>query len=165
RHVPYATVVVATMLSSVVEPNKRDLSAGVNELRGAYLAQRRWNHIDDGFLGKRVPGRLLFANFGGNSKDARRTGSLIRERAGADPSIVGVTGMGQTRRETVHAAATVGGAGSGLPMVGSTPSGDDFTGKPNFFRTAPTNQRQAEVGVRFLTSRFPNRHVWLVFDG
>jgi hypothetical protein len=139
RHVPYATVVVATMLSSVVEPNKRDLSAGVNELRGAYLAQRRWNHIDDGFLGKRAPVRLLFANFGGNSKYAERTAELIRQRAAADPSIVGVSGMGQTRRETVHAAAIVGGA---LPMVASAPSGDDFTGKPNFFRTAPPNKRR-----------------------
>ncbi len=161
RHVPYATVVVATMLSSVVEPNKRDLSAGVNELRGAYLAQRRWNHIDDGFLGKRAPVRLLFANFGGNSKYAERTAALIRERAAADPSIVGVSGMGQTRRETVHAAAIVGGS---LPMVASAPSGDDFTGKPNFFRTAPPNKRQAEVGVRFLASRFPGRHVWLISD-
>jgi ABC-type branched-subunit amino acid transport system substrate-binding protein len=161
RHVPYATVVVATMLSSVVEPNKRDLSAGVNELRGAYLAQRRWNHIDDGFLGKRVPVRLLFANFGGNSKYAERTAELIRERAAADPSIVGVSGMGQTRRETVHAAAIVGGS---LPMVASAPSGDDFTGKPNFFRTAPPNRRQAEVGMRFLAARFPGRHVWLISD-
>lgn len=161
RRVPYATVVVATMLSSVVEPNKRDLSAGVNELRGAYLAQRRWNHIDDGFLGKRVPVRLLFANFGGNSKYAERTAALIRDRAAADPSIVGVSGMGQTRRETVHAAAIVGGS---LPMVASAPSGDDFTGKPNFFRTAPPNRRQAEVGVRFLADRFPGRHVWLVSD-
>jgi ABC-type branched-subunit amino acid transport system substrate-binding protein len=161
RHVPYATVVVATMLSSVVEPNKRDLSAGVNELRGAYLAQRRWNHIDDGFLGKRAPVRLLFANFGGNSKYAERTAALIRERAAADPSIVGVSGMGQTRRETVRAAAVVGEA---LPMVASAPSGDDFTGKPNFFRTAPPNKRQAEVGVGFLASRFPGRHVWLISD-
>jgi ABC-type branched-subunit amino acid transport system substrate-binding protein len=167
RHVPYATVVVATMLSSVVEPNRRDLSAGVNELRGAYLAQRQWNHVDDRFLGKRVPVRLLFANLGGNSKYADRTAELIRERAAADPSIVGVTGMGQTRRETVRAAGTVGtpaGTWAGLPIVGSAPSGDDFTGKPNFFRTAPPNKRQAEVGVRFLSGRFPGRHVWLVSD-
>jgi ABC-type branched-subunit amino acid transport system substrate-binding protein len=48
--------------------------------------------------------------------------------------------------------------------VGSAPSGDDFTGKPNFFRTAPPNKRQAQVGVRFLSARFPGRHVWVVFD-
>jgi ABC-type branched-subunit amino acid transport system substrate-binding protein len=150
-----------------VEPNKRDLSAGVNELRGAYLAQRRWNRIDEGFLGRRVPVRLLLANFGGNSKYAGRTAELIRERATVDASIVGVTGMGQTRRETVSAAATVGspsGSWAGLPIVGSAPSGDDFTGKPNFFRAAPPNKRQAEVGVRFLGGRFPGRHVWVVSD-
>src|SRR4029453_15956057 len=120
----------STMLSSVVVPNKRDLSAGVNELRGAYLAQRRWNHIDDGYLGKRVPVRLLFANFGGNSKYAERTAALIRVPGAVGRSAVGVPGMGQTRRETVRAAATIGapaGSWGGLPIVGSAPSGDDFT--------------------------------------
>ncbi len=167
RNVPYATVVVATMLSSVAEPNKRDLSAGINELRGAYLAQRRWNHIDEGFLGRRLPVRVLFANFGGNSQYAAQTAALIRARAEADPTIVGISGMGQTRRDTVRAAASLGtpsGRWAGLPMVGSAPSGDDFTDKPNFFRTAPPNKRQAEVGVRFLTNRFPDRHVWILSD-
>jgi len=75
--------------------------------------------------------------------------------------------MGQTRRETVRAAATIGapsGDWNGLPIVGSAPSGDDFTDKPNFFRTAPTNKRQAEVGVKFLADRFANRHVWVLSD-
>lgn len=167
RNVPHATVIVATMLSSVVAPNKRDLSAGVNELRGQYLAQQRWNHLDDGFLGLRVPVRLLFANFGGNSAYAERTAHVIRDRVRRDPTIIAVTGMGQTRAETVRAAEIIGapdGDWPGLPIVGSTPSGNDFTGKPFFFRTAPPNRRQAEVGARFLTQRFPGRHVWILFD-
>jgi Cdc6-like AAA superfamily ATPase len=42
---PHVTIVVATMLSTVNAQPYRDLTVGVNELRGAYLAQKNWNHI------------------------------------------------------------------------------------------------------------------------
>src|SRR5205085_1757024 len=114
---------------------------------------------DDGFLGQRVPLRLLFANIGGNSKYAERTAALIRERATADPSIVGVTGMGQTRRETVHAAATIGTPRprwAGLPIVASAPSGDAPTpARPSSPPYAPTRPRRCCVTGRTPTGAAP----------
>ena len=65
----YVTVVVATMLSSEEPRNQRDLSAGVNELRGAYLAQLAINKPpgDDSAHPTKPLVRLVLANFGGNS--------------------------------------------------------------------------------------------------
>ncbi|KAA2254902.1 hypothetical protein F0L68_29420 [Solihabitans fulvus] len=152
----YVTIVVATMLSTVDEPPARDLSAGVNELRGAYLAQRDWNSLG---TSRALPDpllRIVLANFGGDSLHAEETAVRIRALAERDHTVIAVTGMGQTRDQTIGAAAMLGGSTKewpGLPMVASVPSGDDFTGKFQFFRSAPTNTRQAEVAVKYLVSK------------
>ncbi len=46
------TVIVATMLSTVNAQPYRDLTLGVNELRGAYLAQQQWNQLDTQTYGR-----------------------------------------------------------------------------------------------------------------
>ncbi len=171
----YVTIVVATMLSSADEPPKRDLSAGVNELRGAYLTQRDWNRFagPDGGSSSLLPRnpllRVIPANFGGNSVYAEETAARIQELAERDPTVVAVTGMGQTREETLVAAELLGkpeGEWQGIPVVGSVPSGTGFTGKPAFFRTAPTNERQTQVAIEFALRdpRFANRRPYLFAD-
>ncbi|MBE1612779.1 ABC transporter substrate-binding protein [Actinopolymorpha pittospori] len=159
----YATVVVATMLSSAEEGPKRDLSAGVNELRGAYLAQREWNHFDTPVHMPSVLVRLVLANFGGNSARAEEVGNQIRELVDRDPTVVAVTGMGQTRDTTVAAAEQLGMAR--IPMVGSVASGTNFVGKPFFLRVSPSNERQAQVGVDFAASdpRLSDRDPFIIY--
>ncbi|NKE58727.1 ABC transporter substrate-binding protein [Lentzea sp. PSKA42] len=148
RHV--VTIVVATMLSSG-ERVKRDLSAGVNELRGAYLAQRDWNQLDG--LGRNPLVRLVLANFGGESVHAAEVAEQIRAYAERDPSVIAVTGLGQSRETTQSALAVLGPSKerpTGIPMVGSSLSSTSFSQKPYFFRVAPSNDRQAQVAARVI---------------
>ncbi|GAA3686066.1 hypothetical protein GCM10022267_86120 [Lentzea roselyniae] len=144
------TIVVATMLSSS-ERVKRDLSAGVNELRGTYLAQRDWNQLDG--LGRNPLVRLVLANFGGESRYAERVAEEIRAYAGRDRSVVAVTGLGQSRGTTLAALGVLGPSKDhpdGIPMVGSSLSSTSFSQKPYFFRIAPANDRQAQVAARMI---------------
>jgi ABC-type branched-subunit amino acid transport system substrate-binding protein len=163
----YVTVVVAAMLSSREENPRRDVSAGVNELRGAYLAQRAWNQ----FGGRRNSPlvRLRLANLGGRADYAPDVARQIRDLVRADPTVVAVTGMGQSRASTITAAEILGPDGSdwsGIPVVASTLSANDFTGKAYFFRAAPTNRRQGEVAVDFVASRpdLRDKRPFLVYD-
>ncbi|MET8761695.1 hypothetical protein [Lentzea sp. NPDC004782] len=144
------TIVVATMLSST-ERVKRDLSAGVNELRGAYLAQRDWNQLDG--LGRNPLVRLVLANFGGESKYAEKVAEQIRAYAEREPSVIAVTGLGQSRGTTLSALGVLGPSKdhpNGIPMVGSSLSSTNFSQKPYFFRVAPANKRQAQVAARII---------------
>ncbi|MGW6447935.1 hypothetical protein [Lentzea sp. NPDC055074] len=158
------TIVVATMLSSG-ERVKRDLSAGVNELRGAYLAQRDWNQLDG--LGRNPLVRLVLANFGGESKYAEKVAEQIRAYAERDPSVIAVTGLGQSRETTQSALAVLGPSKDhprGIPMVGSSLSSTNFSQKPYFFRVAPANDRQAQVAARVIdrTEALRGRPIHLV---
>jgi ABC-type branched-subunit amino acid transport system substrate-binding protein len=164
---PYVTVVVSTMFSSANQQPFLDLSVGVNELRGAYLAQEMWNQLD---TGQRKPPfllRLLLANFGGDSVYAAQAATQIQQLAEHDSSVLAVTGMGQTREQTISAASTLGtaaGGWSGIPVVTSAPSGEAFAGKDYVFMTAATNPRQADVGTAFVQSHFPNRKLYVIYD-
>ncbi|MBP2472764.1 ABC-type branched-subunit amino acid transport system substrate-binding protein [Crossiella equi] len=169
RRRPYATVVVASMLSSANEVPRRDLSAGVNELRGAYLAQRAWNRFNTSSIKPPFLLRLVLANFGGNSEFAQQTAERVQALVAADPTVVAVSGMGQTRDSTIRAAEILGaqvGPWQGIPMVASAPTGNAFSGKDYFFRVSPPNQRQAEAAIAFAATdpNLGNRQPFLLHD-
>ncbi len=167
RRLPYVTVVVATMFSSANQQPFLDLSVGVNELRGAYLAQEQWNQLD---TAQRKPPffvRILLANFGGDSLYAAQAATQIQQLAEHDSSVLAVTGMGQTREQTVSAATVLGtatGTWTGIPVITSAPSGDALADKDYVFMTAATNDRQADVGTAFALSHFPNRRLFVIYD-
>jgi ABC-type branched-subunit amino acid transport system substrate-binding protein len=164
---PYVTVVVSTIFSSANQQPFLDLSVGVNELRGAYLAQEMWNQLD---TGQRKPPfllRILLANFGGDSLYAAQAAAQIQQLAEHDSSVLAVTGLGQTREQTVSAATVLGtavGTWSGIPVITSAPSGEALAGKDYVFMTAATNVRQADVGTAFVQSHFPNRKLYMIYD-
>ena len=165
--VPYVTVVVSTMFSSANQQPFLDLSVGVNELRGAFLAQEMWNQLDTGQRKPPFMLRLLLANFGGDSLYAAQAATQIQQLAEHDSSVLAVTGMGQTREQTVSAATVLGtaaGTWSGIPVITSAPSGNAFSGKDYVFMTAATNNRQADVGTAFVQSHFPNRMLYVIYD-
>lgn len=169
RRRPYVTLVVASMLSSANEVPRRDLSAGVNELRGAYLAQRAWNRFNTPTIKPPFLVRLVLANFGGNSEFAQHTAEKIQSLVDSDPTVIGVSGMGQTRDSTIRAAEILGsaiGPWQGIPMVASAPTGNAFSGKDYFFRIAPPNQRQAEAAISFAAneSRLRDSQPFLLHD-
>ncbi|ANZ34960.1 hypothetical protein BBK82_01605 [Lentzea guizhouensis] len=147
---PNVTIVVATMLSSK-ERVKRDLSAGVNELRGAYLAQREWNLLDG--VARNPLVRLVLANFGGESAHAKVVAEQIKSYAERDRTVVAVTGLGQSRASTAAALEALAPSKDrqvGVPMVGSALSSTLYSEMPYFFRIAPANDRQAEVVARII---------------
>lgn len=166
----YFTVVVAAALSSKEMPPRHGLAAGANELRGAFLAQRKWNGFD-GKSNSRDNVRLVLANVGGNAQHVARAAGKIRHMAEQDPRIVGVTGLDQTRPDTRNALATLGpepdSGWPGLPMVASVASGDGLSPMPYFFRVAVPNSRQVDVGMEYLTTEIPDigeRRPWVLYD-
>ena len=164
---PYATIVVPTILSTKQEAPRRELAVGVNELRGAFLAQQQWNALD---AARPFYVRLVPANVGGGFVGAPQVAEKIRRLAAQDPTVIGVTGLSQTREETRKAVGILGRAGQGgepMPMVSSQASGDELSGMPYFFRIAVSNRTQADAGTEFL-SRQPgieHREPFLLTDG
>lgn len=159
---PFVTVVVPSVLSTVSAQPGRDISLGVNELRGALVAQRDHNKSDGAVQPDNpVLIKLLPANFGGSTRSAEEVATKISELAQQDPSIVAVTGMGETRRTTLKAAEILG--DSGISMVG-TPSGDSFSSKPYFFRIPPPSSRQSEVALTYAKTHLSDRQVFLLFN-
>lgn len=150
---PHVTVVVSTILSTNQLEPRHGLSVGVNELRGAYLAQRSWNGFGDHAEPPPFYVRIVLANLGGQSEEAEQVDDKIRDLVRQDPTVLGVTGLGQTRPSVIEAVDSLGpdgGSQGGIPMVASALSGGAFTGERYFFRVAVTNERQAKVGARYL---------------
>lgn len=149
----YVTVVVASMFSSQdpVSPQK-DIGSGVNELQGAFLAQWEYDTGGDPKLARRPDPllRVLMANIGGRSAQAALVARKIVDLARTEP-VVAVTGLPQTRPETLSAVRIL--ARAGIPMVASVVSGDEFTDLDHFFRVAPSNDQEAAALVHFATSR------------
>jgi len=104
---------------------------------------------------------VLIANVGGKSRQAERAARKIVDLAGEQP-VAAVTGLPQTRPETLGAVRLLGAAG--IPMVASVTSGDEFHGLDHFFRVAPSNDREAEALTAFAQHRFAGRTAWLLGD-
>ncbi|MFH8693593.1 ABC transporter substrate-binding protein [Streptomyces chartreusis] len=120
------------------------------ELRGIAVAQQ---HINAQALrsGERVPLRVLAANAGDRFKDAPAVAERIAELAASDPSIAGVVGFGQSRRNTYEAIRILDKAG--VPMVGTSGTADDLLRQgEHYYQTAPTDQRAAQVMAAFASN-------------
>lgn len=140
---PYITIVVATMLSG----NASNLSAGRDNLQGAYVAQKEYN--DGAKLGN-VQVYLLIANAGSNSDFAISVANQIVQAAQQDHHIIGV--MGWPYSSYVAKSYSVL-ANAHLPMVSPTASSDTLSGiSPYFFRVAPSNNAQAIAGAHYAES-------------
>lgn len=150
----YVTVVVPTILSTTEPEPKNGLLVGVNELRGAYMAQQVWNspQLPHPFLLRLVP-----ANAGGDYASAKEVATKIRAKAKQDDTVIGVTGLAQTRQSVVDAAAVLGDTTQGrewaVPMVSSQASGNRLAELRYFFQIVLPNRLQAKAGVDFLAGR------------
>ncbi len=135
---PYITFVVGTILSGA------NASVGADDLQGAYIAQSEWNNQNT--LGQ-VKVRLIIANAGSNSANAGTLATQIVQAAAKDPHIVGIMGW-PFSGYTDDAISILRKAG--IPMVSGTASGDELTAiSPDFFRVAPSNQMEANVGATY----------------
>ena len=155
-HSPYITLVVGTMLSG----NSSDISAGRDDLQGAYIAQKQFN---DGFqLNGGVQVRLLIANSGGQAQDATNVAQKIVDAAKQDKTIVGVMGW-PFSEQTLDAVNIL--TNAHIPMVSSTASSDALTGISSFFfRVCPSNQIQAVAGAHYAEQQLKAKRVVLFVD-
>ena len=140
---PHITIVIGTILSGA------NASVGADDLQGAYIAQSEWNSQNK--LGQ-VKLLLIIANAGGNSGNAATVANQIAQAAEKDSTIVGVMGwsFSSYTQEAIGILAHAGITKVGIPMVSATASSDDLTNvSPNFFRVAPSNKMEAEVGATY----------------
>ena len=153
---PYITLVVGTMLTGAPS----DLSAGRDDLQGAYVAQKQYN--DGQKLNNGVLVRLLIANSGSQANYATAIAQQVVQAAQHDHTIIGV--MGWPFSGNASAAQSVL-TQAQMPMVSPTASSDTLSGiSPYFFRVAPPNDAQALAGARYVEQQLHVNRVALFLD-
>ncbi|MDT3398322.1 ABC transporter substrate-binding protein [Streptomyces sp. B1866] len=144
----YRTVVYLGPFTGGKDENDPVRGGTLSELRGIALAQA---YVNDLALraGERVPLRVLVANAGNVFVDAPEVARSIVALARRDPSIVGVIGLGQSRRPTYEAMETL--AEAGIPMVGTSGTADELTRKGgHYYQMAAVDSRVARVMAGFV---------------
>lgn len=151
---PYITIVVGTMLTG------SNVGVGRDDLQGAYVAQKEYN--DGSKLSGGTMVRLLVANAGNNSQYATTVANQIVQLAQHDHTFVGVMGWPfssytQTAINTLTQAH--------IMMVSQTASTDLLSGaSPYFFRVAPPNTEQGQVGAKYAEQVLHARTAALFID-
>ncbi|PSM38708.1 hypothetical protein C6Y14_34505 [Streptomyces dioscori] len=143
---PLVTLVhVSAMLSSPDGQSLKALSYAREQLQGVASAQRR--QLDG--QGETEPVlRILSANAGSGMRYGVRVAGMVRKLMEDDPTIVGVTGLDESREDTVRTIGAL--TRAGLPMVATTPSADTLDDhSPLYHQVSPQNAREAEVAAAY----------------
>ncbi|PRY00643.1 hypothetical protein [Allonocardiopsis opalescens] len=136
----YVDIVYFGALSVPDATQQNDLLGGVHgELVGLAIAQHEHNST----FHQRAPMvRLLLANAGPAYGDAVAVAERVVRRAGRDPRVLGVVGIGESREPTRQAIGVF--TAAGLPMVATTVTFDDIAlvgdaSSDIFYPLAPSN--------------------------
>jgi len=158
-HLPYITFVVTTVLTPV---NGDFVGGGRDLLQGAYIAQKEHND-QCGYVQNSCPlVRLLIANSGGNQNYAIYIAKQIVLLKQSDSTFIGVMGW-LNSSHTLKALPVLEGAH--IPMVSSTASSDELTGRsPYFFRVNAPDQQQGQIGALYARDTLNSRRVALFYD-
>ncbi|MFD7818499.1 hypothetical protein ACFV6E_37175 [Streptomyces sp. NPDC059785] len=143
---PLVTLVhVSAMFSAAGGQPPKALSYAREQLQGAASAQRR--QLDQ--LAENQPVLRIFpANAGSGMHHGKKVAAIIERMKRDDPTIVGVTGLDESRRATVETITAL--TRAGLPMVGTTPSADTLDDdSPLYHQVSPQNEREAEVAAAY----------------
>jgi hypothetical protein len=90
--------------------------------------------------------RVLIANAGPQLKHGERVAQQLGRMAAADPSIVAVAGMVESRESTATTVRAL--AGVGLPTIAATLTADTMVDVSKlYFQVSPQNAREAEVAA------------------
>lgn len=142
---PYITLVYLGAMSA--RQGRPELIAGVyGELVGLHVQQLAQNRDQPLQL------RLLLGNVGEYSAYAGRVAQDVVRLSAADPTIVGVVGLGQSVAQTQAAIREL--SRVGLPIIGTVNTYDGTARfgnwrSPYYFHVAPSNDRQAAAAVRW----------------
>lgn len=155
---PYITLVVGVMLT---EKDGDTTQAGRDALQGAYVAQKEFNANNGAKLNGTLV-RILIANAGASSQNVKQVAQQIVTLAQVDKTVVGV--MGWPYSSYAQNALSVLGPAK-IPMLSSTASSDDLTNaSPYFFRVAPADSMQAQVGAQYAKNKLQAKTVALFVD-
>ncbi|MEV0226828.1 hypothetical protein [Streptomyces sp. NPDC050704] len=143
---PVITLVhMSAMFSGSYEEQADSLSYAREQLQGAASAQRR--QLDKPGEDEPVL-RILPANAGSGMRFGNVVARTIERMRRTDPTIVGVTGLDESRRATVTTIQEL--TRVGLPMVATTPSADTLgTHSPLYYQVSPQNRREARVAAAY----------------
>lgn len=158
----YLSIIVATTLSQTLSDLGVSSTAGLDDLRGAYMAQYNYNHDPDNRDKPKL--RLLIANFGVKDAAANTAPQVmdrIKQYASANPqSFIGVVGFPFSNlvRFTLAERAKI--SGYDIPIITSAAEASQFTddGKPpalpdfykNFLSIVPPTSDDALVIYQFM---------------
>ncbi|GCE14427.1 ABC transporter substrate-binding protein [Tengunoibacter tsumagoiensis] len=151
---PYVSLVVCTILA------KEHIGGGRDILQGAYIAQKEANAQARLHGGKLL--RIVIADIGFDDASAVQVAQQIVLLARQDTTLVGVLGW-PTSGSTLAALHVLSNAH--IPMVSSTASSDELSGKsPYFFRVVPTDALQGRVAAQYAQTNLHATQVELFYD-
>ncbi|PJN40415.1 hypothetical protein CG747_12100 [Streptomyces sp. CB02959] len=142
---PLVTLVHLSALLSSTGKSTAQLAYGREALQGAASVQSRQLRT----TGSTEPILRIFpANAGSGMRYGPEVVQILQELKGQDPSIVGVTGLDQSREATNLTIRKL--TDAGLPMVATTLSADSLVRQsPMYFQVSPQNSREAEVAAAY----------------
>ncbi|MDI3421590.1 ABC transporter substrate-binding protein [Streptomyces luteolus] len=143
---PLVTLVHMTAL--LTAPGRKQNGArsyAREQLQGAASAQRR--QLDN--AGDRQPVLRIFpASAGSGMRHGAEVARRIEKLMASDPSIVGVTGLDQSRKATITTIDQL--TEVGLPMVATTLSADSLPSESSlYYQVSPLNRREAAVAAAY----------------
>ncbi|MFB7497247.1 hypothetical protein ACFC09_21600 [Streptomyces sp. NPDC056161] len=136
---------LSALLSSPIGETSNTLSYAREQLQGAASAQRR--QLDK--QGETEPVLRIFpAAAGSGMRFGADVASTIKRMMRTDPTIVGVTGLDQSRKATI---TTIGALTRvGLPMVATTLSADTLPeNSALYYQVSPQNRREAAIAAAY----------------
>lgn len=135
---------VSALLSNSAE-KESPLAYAREQLQGAASAQRR--QLDRTGPDEPVL-RILPASAGSGMRYGPDVVRTLKKMVRRDPSIVGVTGLDQSRSKTLTTIEQL--TRVGLPMVATTPSADFFDDHSSMYhQVSPQNRREAAVAAAY----------------
>ncbi len=129
------------------------------ELIGAYITQHEANLAQDA----RPLIRVLLANVGSKAEQWEPVVEQLKDLRNS-ANLVAVAGIGQTLDGTDKAIEALRKAPAPIPVVGSTITGDNLTGREGLVRVAPTNSDEARAFVAYAKRHRDWHTVMLVQD-
>lgn len=148
REVPGRPLVTLVHLSALLSPAGEASGAqsyAREQLQGAASAQRR--QLDR--RGENDPVLRIFpAAAGSGMRHGEVVARIIERMMRTDPTIVGITGLDQSRKDTITTIGEL--TRVGLPMVATTLSADTLDDhSPLYYQVSPQNRREAEVAAAY----------------
>ncbi|WP_312866179.1 hypothetical protein [Streptomyces boluensis] len=143
---PLVTLVhLSALLSAPTGQKNSALSYAREQLQGAASAQRR--QLDKSGAAQPVL-RIFPAGAGSGMRYGADVADRIEQMMKRDASIVGVTGLDQSRKATITTIDRL--TQVGLPMVATTLSADSLPGESSlYYQVSPLNRREAAVAAAY----------------